>query len=563
VNDWYRSVATASLPRLMTLLDTRPAPAGTGSFDRETWKYRLSRGNFSPPGFQSGCYAVARASHLDVPANPFSPESEWINHVRRGLDWSARSQHADGSFPEWFPAQRSYCATAYLLLYLAGAFRAVRGEIHRDESDRWSRMLLQAGHWLAERDNPDSANQVAAAGAGFAALGEVLDIASFRRRSEATWNRLLCRMAPAGWLPEYGGPDVGYMTASLDMAARTLDRQHVESAEEAGTAMARYIAAVLAPGPCAPLAAISSRSSNFFLPYGWERFRRMNRPPADSTRNYAVIMQGGFAPTPASADDRYFLQLFLPSFLDAALLPPAEDDRTDEPTLERPVDGFLRTPCYGFWINLHGYGQFGACSHQTPELLVDYGLAIVSRGTIHFPVGATSSSLTECPDASFAAQNRWEVCGGWGESNEPFRLFRYLLRLAHLGGVTVPLSRPWSLLSERIRRTALLPGKIRISSGWKREVRTDHNAIEVRDALEFPARLSIDRVAFLAEPFPALHPASRFGTPQHPRMRPLDRQETETTLAGTLRDRGRATLITRWELREGSWCASRRIEAEG
>ncbi len=554
MNAWYRARAAESLPRALTLADRRPFPIGSGSFHREGWKYVFPSTGFSSPAFQAGCYALARAATAGFPGNPLFGRPGVLETAGAGIDFAERSRNADGSFPEWFPGQRSYCATAYLTYYLSRSFAAAAGAAAPDRAARWKRMLVEAGDWLCGRDNPDSANQVAAAGAALASLHRLLDIPRFRTGAERSWEALRARQHPDGWLPEYGGPDVGYATAALDMAARTLEEVPVPAARETGCAIFRYLENLLYPGAAVPVAALSSRGSGYFLPFGWEWFSRREPAREACRRNFRTMLTGGWVPAPAAVDDRYFLQVFLPSFLDAALLPHPAEDAPAVAHRDAPP-GVIRKAGFGVWINFRDYGQFGLYSPAADAACADFGPALLVDGRLHVPAAAgPAPGPPPGPGDVFVVHGGWRILRASGTGRGPSVSF-----LERFGPRLIPLLPFRGILGDAVRRAALAPAAADVPTGWRRRIAVSDDFVEVRDTMALPRPGGTVAVRFLPDAGPSRHPAGSFGTCRFSVTPAVLDGGSALDVASELRSRGRATLVTRWTLRTHGWDVRREV----
>ena len=91
----YLTTALASIPRLLGAVDRNPYRATYGCFDREFWHYRTS--SFPCEMYQEGVLPLALVWANELPGNRWHGHPRLRELVVAGLEFSARSCHADGS----------------------------------------------------------------------------------------------------------------------------------------------------------------------------------------------------------------------------------------------------------------------------------------------------------------------------------------------------------------------------------------------------------------------------------------------------------------------------------
>src|SRR5215212_673338 len=93
------------LGRALSLIDAEPTSPSQGSFDRTWWCWKFV--DFSAARFQEGTFTLAwlYASPLAPPGARGNPR--FLRQAEAALRFWSSLQHADGSFNEAYPFERS------------------------------------------------------------------------------------------------------------------------------------------------------------------------------------------------------------------------------------------------------------------------------------------------------------------------------------------------------------------------------------------------------------------------------------------------------------------------
>ncbi|HEX9190899.1 MAG TPA: hypothetical protein VF847_02310, partial [Candidatus Deferrimicrobiaceae bacterium] len=218
----YSEQVLPAVHRLLGNLCRVPGSGEEGSFHRQRWLYRFG-GGFHPATLQCAVYPLARLYSEEAPGNPFHGNPEILRSIRTILAYTPRLQNADGSFPEWYRGQPSFCATAYLSAFLTEAATRIGEDLVRDDPGGVARSAERAAAWLVRHRRGHPANQLAA---GLLALQNCAPLLgnSWYRHAHATRDQILRSRSAEGWFPEYGGCDPGYQTLTLDFLTRCEER---------------------------------------------------------------------------------------------------------------------------------------------------------------------------------------------------------------------------------------------------------------------------------------------------------------------------------------------------
>ncbi|MGB4107314.1 MAG: hypothetical protein WBK55_05915 [Alphaproteobacteria bacterium] len=263
----YIPHALNQMPRLLSRMD-REAPSRTyGSLDRTFWAWKFT--DFSGARFQEALYALTwfyRSPGNDYYQNPLV--LDWIG---AGFQYWQSLQHADGSFDEAYPFERSLAATAFTSFYLGEAYLRFGNQFPADLKKSVQKTFEKSGDWLCRNDEHHGvlSNHLAAAAAALEIMGRVTNESRFADRSKYFIRRILSRQSSEGWYEEYGGADFGYQTHGTFYLARIWQLTKNEELLESLKRSAQFIAHFMHPNGTLG-GEYGSRNTSFYFPAGYE-----------------------------------------------------------------------------------------------------------------------------------------------------------------------------------------------------------------------------------------------------------------------------------------------------
>ena len=259
--DQLADAAARLVPRLLTQACRDPNSPCYGSFDRDWWHYKIR--DFPSIILQQGGYTAWLAAGLPV-------FSGWKNELTALAAaacrfWNRRAARR-GAFEEYYPREQGYPPLAFSTLAVAKL--AAAGVIPAADIEPGARV---AASQLLNRFEPQAANQQVAGLAAIAWLRRVFPAlvpdAAFAQVS----GRTLALQTGEGWFPEYGGPDLGYLSVTLDCLWDLFDATgnpaYRESAAAGMACIARYVDVT-----GGSIGMHNARNTDYILPYGIARF---------------------------------------------------------------------------------------------------------------------------------------------------------------------------------------------------------------------------------------------------------------------------------------------------
>lgn len=263
VNDLLGAELARLLPRILTQASRDPNSATAGSFDRDWWHYRIR--DFSSAILQQAAWTAFLAA--DLPA--FAAERAALTRLAAdgARFWNTRAIRY-GAFEEYYPWERGYpvaafSARAVLKLVEAGVVPA----------DDVRAGVAVAAEQLLARFEPEAANQQVAGLAALALIRKFYPefVPAAQLADQAA--RTLALQHDEGWYMEYGGPDLAYLSVTLDALWDLADLTGESRYRESATRALRFLhAQVGALGASAGM--LNARNTDYVLPYGLARFLR-------------------------------------------------------------------------------------------------------------------------------------------------------------------------------------------------------------------------------------------------------------------------------------------------
>jgi len=262
----YWRTTEREVARMLSWQDREPFSQTYGCFDRTYWGWKFT--DFAGARLQEGVYALAQLYTNSSSGNHFAGDARVFAWLHAGLRFWMRLQHADGSFDEAYPYERSLAATAFTSFYAGESYLRVREELRDDVIIR---TFERAGEWLCRNDERHGllSNHLAAAAAALHVIYRVTGRARFDKRCRHFVQRIYDHQSPEGWYEEYGGADPGYQTHAMFYLARLWQYTHDEallaSLERAAAFLKHFI------HPNGTLGGeYGSRNTEFYFPAGFE-----------------------------------------------------------------------------------------------------------------------------------------------------------------------------------------------------------------------------------------------------------------------------------------------------
>jgi hypothetical protein len=370
-------------PRLLSQACRDPYSASFGCFDRDWWHYHIR--DFPSIILQQGAYTAWELRHLSSYTGKHAPLKAL---AAAGVTfWHARAlrYHA---FEEYYPWENGYPPLAFSTLAVAKLI--ADGVV---DPTSMTAGALEAARQLTSRFEAEAANQQVAGLAALAWLKKAMPQLGISGESIiALRDRTLGLQSEEGWFQEYGGPDLGYLSVTLDclwdLFDATGDEMYVHSALRA----VRFID--MAVGDSGRSWGMhNARNTDYIVPYGiarcWSDIPEARIP---SGRLLAGLFGNVNDPSHYlhAIDDRYLTHYIGHSVLRTLALlagrgelDPSPGSRLiAEPVTLLPEAGTLiiEQPDYRVIVSLHKGGVLSIWRRGSPGYASDFGWIVRDAG---------------------------------------------------------------------------------------------------------------------------------------------------------------------------------------
>lgn len=256
-----QNIANTTLPRILTQICRDPDSSEYGSCDRNWWHYKIR--DFSSIILQQTGYTLFCASKL--------PEYKNQQHALRELAkascifWNEQAVKFR-AFEEYYPWEEGYPPVAFSTLAVCKlVFENVVS------LDSVLPGLKKATKQLMRRFEAKASNQQLAGTAALCWVKRIAPELVDNNAFEAIVSKILDSQVKEGWFPEYGGPDLGYLSVSIDCLwdafDATSDSRFLNSAKRA-LEFINIFSDLPSPG----LGMHNARNTDYVVPYGITRF---------------------------------------------------------------------------------------------------------------------------------------------------------------------------------------------------------------------------------------------------------------------------------------------------
>jgi hypothetical protein len=285
------------LSRILTQVCRDPYSPAYGSFDRNWWHYKIR--DFASIILQQGGYTLYCASVLPG----FADRRSQLQSLARASCrfWNRRAGKVR-AFEEYYPWEEGYPPAAFSALAVSKLIAA--GVVPLEEVFQG---IAVAARQLQSRFESDAGNQQVAGTAALCWIRKIAPNLVDESVLREICDRTLAGQHAEGWYMEYGGPDLGYLSVTMDCLwdafDATGDPRFRESARLAMHFISRFMSL---PHPGAGMH--NSRNTDYIVPFGIARFLEDETEAATASFILAAVLDGLEEPEHflSAVDDRYY-----------------------------------------------------------------------------------------------------------------------------------------------------------------------------------------------------------------------------------------------------------------
>jgi hypothetical protein len=469
--DVYLNPILNNSPRLLGLLNRNISSVNYGCFDREFWHYNTM--DFACARKQEAVLTFTLLYIIKHEHNKYYHKNEILEYIKAALIFWTTIQNKNGSFNEWYPNEHSFVVTSFSSYAVSESLLLLKDEIPQGEYNIIIESLRKAGDWLVTRNETRVMNQQTGAAIALLNLYLLTNDIKYLDSSRRKISLLNQRQSKEGWFFEYGGPDIGYLSLTIDY----LSKYYLKTSDEEvlgiiGRAL-NFIKHFIQPNLVAG-GEYTSRNTEYLIPHGFEIISKVNedalfaasviRKKIDSTESLSF---------PDILDDRYLTYngyTWLQAYLDSN----AKIDEALEENITNYFNSFykkyyeesgllvINDEGKHFIVNVKKGGAFRLFDKKSGKTYSDSGIMVKSGDRWY-----TSGWLAQCQDQ--ISDGSVTVSGNmWRVSDKTLTTVHYIfLRLFQ---VTLGRSCRISLwLKERLR-DFLITGKKPSDMRYKREI---------------------------------------------------------------------------------------------
>lgn len=310
----FLQTVLAEIPRLLTQLNRNPISRTYGSLDRMFWHYRTN--DISSCRYQEAALTLALLYKNQFSGNHYYHHPEILAYINAALHYTAALQQPDGSFDEWYIHEGSFVGTAFVTAALSEILLTLSSDQIKNSGQIMS-MLERAGNWLIAHEERKVFNQMSGAIVALYNTYLLTKKEIYRHAAYQKAESMLHEQNSEGWWNEYGGPDVGYLSITVEYLSRYHMRSRDQRIITALCKATEFLSYFLHPDGTAG-GEYMSRNTEYLIPSGFVRLAD-DDPHARMITSFiasGIATKNGFHP--AYLDDRY-LCYTLYNWLEAGL----------------------------------------------------------------------------------------------------------------------------------------------------------------------------------------------------------------------------------------------------
>lgn len=259
-------------PRILTQVCRDAGSPAYGSFDRNWWHYKIR--DFSSVILQQGGYFI----HVLKDLKSFEAYKNNLENIARAsVDFWVKRCLKKGAFEEYYPWEDGYPPLAFSSLSVAKIVEAqnlVYPELEK--------ALQKASKKLMQRFEKQAANQQIAGLAALSVIQKIRPQYVPNAKFEEIVIKTLALQSPEGWFMEYDGPDLGYLSVSMDCLWDLFDYTHDERFLTANKKALSFLESLVSVCQ-GSIGMHNARNTDYIVPYGIARFLLENDPSDKET----------------------------------------------------------------------------------------------------------------------------------------------------------------------------------------------------------------------------------------------------------------------------------------
>lgn len=392
------------LPRIFTCLDQNPCSKTFGCFDRDYWHYKIA----STPSArkQEAMLTLALLYLTPTDKNPHYQKEYMISFVESAIEYLLGIQERNGSFSEWYAHENSFVATSFTLYALTETILLLGDRVTEHVRRKAEICIHRAAMYLSDKYEYQAQNQESGSILALYNSYLVTKNNTFKDVASKKLHILADLQKSEGWFLEYGGPDIGYLSLTIDHLTAYYEKSQEIKALEMSKKACEFLKVFIHPDFTAG-GTYASRNTQYLIPSGIERLSCVD-PCALSLRAVCRINStntSGF--NLSTFDDRYILQ-YAYNWMQAC------NTGSNEASYEAQVRSLFDHTWHIFFkeagivvhnnpngylvMNLKKGGSYLYFDHKNKHKIIDSGITLVDNAHNVFTSSHYGSGMEYCAE---------------------------------------------------------------------------------------------------------------------------------------------------------------------
>jgi len=472
----YLRDVLSQVPRLLSLLDTNPSTNTYGCFDREYWHYNTT--DIACARKQEAVLSLALLYQTKNKENIYYNNKKILEWLNAALEFWTRIQDRNGSFNEWYPNEHSFVATAFSCYAVSETLLLLKEKIINRNSI--IKCLEKSADWLSGKYEHRVQNQQSGAAIALLNIYFLTKKKKYLKDSERKINELIKNQTKEDWWMEYNGPDIGYLSLTIDYLTKYYNKHPNENLKNTIKKAIDFISYFIHPdytsGGC-----YGSRNTEYLIPSGFEAMTGLSKKAASISYFIRKGIEERKTISPSSLDDRYLSYIgynWLQAFMNAKEIKENGYRFQEEFTKDFKIAKiYIHSNKHYYFILNYNKGTFRAFFKKTGNAYNDSGILIEKEKQ------ACISGLSGSVNNILYKKNNIILKGNMKKLSKkilkPFK--NILLRLFQL---TIGSSEKISLNVKEKLRDKLITESKNTEIEFRREIYLKENSIRVLDKID-------------------------------------------------------------------------------
>lgn len=256
---YYKNILNKS-QRIFTALDRDEHSPTYGSFDRDYWHYKIR--DFSSMVLHQASLTLNSLYSWNYKENIFFQKDILKEWIEGSIEHWCKQQLGNGSFNEYYPNEEGYPPTAFSL------YATVLLVLDKGCDDKnVLHQIEKSCNWLLIKPEIEASNQEAVGICSVYLASKITGVNVDTERLEGRFSRFFDTQKEEGWFPEYNGPDIGYLSVTIDALWDYYRYSQDERALLSIRNAADFIELFFTDNGNIPVM-INSRNTDYVVPYG-------------------------------------------------------------------------------------------------------------------------------------------------------------------------------------------------------------------------------------------------------------------------------------------------------